>query len=132
LQTLRELITDGRLESEARILLKSFGLFIRRVINEDAEVMLDDSYKWLRWLGEHRFFLPDMERMFSLSCIWPLSLHQSMDWDLTEEQSEVSLGQIFHDKAIPVGYNKNIVGLLLGSLEAGTTQVRLPVRHLCS
>ena len=54
--------------------------------------MLDGSYKWLRWLGERSFFLLDMEMMFSLSSIQSMSLHRPMEWDLTEEESEVSLG----------------------------------------
>jgi len=40
-----------------------------------------------------------------------------MKWDLTKEQSEVSLGQIFHHTAVPVDHDKNVVGLLLDSLE---------------
>ena len=78
---------DGRLESEARSLFKKLDFLF-------AELMLDGSYKWLRRLGERRFFLPDMERMFFLSFIQPLSLYRSMEWDLTEEQSKASLGQI--------------------------------------
>jgi len=41
-----------------------------------------------------------------------------MEWDLIEEQSEVSLGQIFHHTTVLVDHDKNIVGLLPGSLEA--------------
>ena len=63
---LQTLITDGRLESEAHSLLKKTDFLFGDSINEDAEVMLDDNYKWLCWFGEHRFFLPDIERMFSL------------------------------------------------------------------
>ena len=69
-------------------------------VNEDAEVMYDGSYKWLRQLGERHFFLPDMERMFSLSSIQSMSFHRSMKWKLTKEQSEVSLGQISHHAAL--------------------------------
>ena len=41
-----------------------------------------------------------------------------MKWDLPEEQSEVCLGQIFHHMVIPVDHDKNVVGLLPGSLGA--------------
>ena len=113
-QTLRELIADGRLESEARSLLKKPDFLFGDSINEDVGVMLDGSYKWLHRLGKRHFFLPDMERMFSLSSIQALSLHRSMEWDLTEEQSEASLGQICQHTAIPVDHDNNVVILLPG------------------
>ena len=116
-QTLRELITDGRLESEARSLLKKPDFLFGDSIDEDVEVMLNGSYKCLLQLGECRFFLPDMERMFSLSFIQPLSLHQLIEWDLTEEHSHASLRQICEHTAILVEHDKNVVGLLPGSLE---------------
>ena len=40
-----------------------------------------------------------------------------MEWDLTEEQSEASLGQICQHRTVPVDHEKNAVGLLPGSLE---------------
>ena len=88
-------------------------------INEDAEAMLDGSYKWLYRLRERHFFLPDMERMFSLSFIQLMSLHRSMEWDVTKEQSEISFRQIFHHMVVPMDQDKNVVGLLPGSLGAG-------------
>ena len=68
-QTLQELIKDGRLESEARPLFKKPEFLFGDSINEDAGKILDSNYKWLRWLGECCFILPDMERMFYLSFI---------------------------------------------------------------
>jgi len=58
-----------------------------------------------------------MKRMFSLPFKQPLSLHRSMELDLTEEHSEVSLGQIFHHTAVSVDHDKNVIRLLSGSLE---------------
>jgi len=69
-------------------------------------------------LGERCFYLPDMERMFSLSSIQSMSLHRSMEWELTKEQSGVSLGQISCHTAILAGHDRNVVGLLPGSLKA--------------
>ena len=69
-------------------------------------------------LGERRFFLPYMERMFSLSFIQLLSLWRSMEQDLIEDQSKVSLGQILHHTAVPVDLDKDVIGLMLVSLEA--------------
>ena len=40
-----------------------------------------------------------------------------MEWDLTEEQSRVSLGQIFDHMTVPVDHDKKIIGLLPGSSE---------------
>ena len=62
--TLRELITDGR--SESITLLRKPDFLFRDSVKENAKVMYDGNYKWLRRLGEQRFFLPDMERMFSV------------------------------------------------------------------
>ena len=73
-QTLRELITDGRLESDACSLLKRTDFLFGDSIYEDAEVMLDGRYKWLRRLGERRFFLPNMKKIFSLSFIQLIEL----------------------------------------------------------
>jgi len=75
--------------------------------------MYDGSYKWLR-----RFFLPDIEMMFSLSSIQSMSLHWSIEWELTKKQSRVFLRRISHHTAITAGHGRNVVGLLLGSLKA--------------
>jgi len=58
-----------------------------------------------------------MERIFSLSFIQPLCLHRLIEWDLTEEQSKASLGQIYQHTIVPVDHDKNVVGLLPCSLE---------------
>ena len=116
--TLWKLIIDERFELNAHTLLRKPIFLFGDSVNEDVEVMYDGGYKWLRQLGEHRFFLPDMERMFSLSSIQSMSLHRSMEWELTKEQSGVSLGRISHHTAIPAGHIKNIIGLLPSSLKA--------------
>ena len=78
LLTLQELITDKRFELNAHMLLRKLDFLFKDFVNNDAEVMYDGSYKWLRRLKDCRFFLPDMERMFSLSSIQSMSLHRSM------------------------------------------------------
>jgi len=40
-----------------------------------------------------------------------------MEWELTTEQSGVSLRRICHHTVIPAGNGRNVVGLLLGSLK---------------
>jgi len=57
---------DGRFESDACSLLRKPDFLFRNTINKDAEVMLDDSYKWLRRLGECHFFLPNKDDIFSV------------------------------------------------------------------
>jgi len=114
--TLRELITNGRFESNACTLLRKLNFLFRDSVDKDAEMMYDGNYKWLHQLGERRFFLPIMERMFSLSFIQSTSLHRLMKWELKKEQSGVSLGWISHHTTIPAGYGRNVVGLLSGSL----------------
>ena len=118
-----------RFESDARSFLRKPNFLFKDSINDDVEVMLDDIYKWLRRLGEHRFFLPYMEMMFSLSSIQSMSLYRSMEWDLIEEQSGVPLGQISHYKAVLADHDRNVVRLLLGSLKAKFPEVRLPIRR---
>ena len=107
--TLRELITDGRFESNARTSLRKPDFLFGNSVDEDAEVMYNGSYKWLRWLGERCFFLPDMERMFSLSSIQSISLHRSMQWELTKEQSGVSFRRISHHITILAGHGRNVL-----------------------
>ena len=99
-------------------MLRKLTFLFEDFVNEDAEVMYDGSYKWLRRLRERCFFLPDMERIFSLSSIQSMSLHRSMEWELTMEQSGVSLGWISYHVAIPTSHGRNVVGLLSSSLKA--------------
>jgi len=98
------------------LLRKPYFLF-GHSINEDWEVLLDNSYKWLCRLGKRRFFLPDMERWLFLSSTQSMSLHRLMEWNLTEEQSGVSLRRISHHTAVSAGHDRNITGLLPGSLK---------------
>ena len=118
-----ELITDGRLESNARTLLRKPNFLFVDSINEDAEVMLYDSYKWLCQLEECRFFLSDMERMFSFSSIQLMSLPRSMECDLTEEQFGVSLGWISHHNRSPGGSwqecSRTAAGFVKGGVSRG-------------
>ena len=41
-----------------------------------------------------------------------------MEWDLTKEQSKVSLGQISHHTVVLADHDRNVIGLLLSSYEA--------------
>ena len=82
------------------------------------EVFYDDNYKWLRQIENQRFFLPNMERMFSLSCLQSMSLRQLMDWELTRVQKGVSIKQISKHTAFPAGHERDVVGMQSGLLKA--------------
>ena len=56
------------------------------------------------------------EGVFLLS-IQSMSLHRTMESELTKDQSGVSLERISHHTAIPAGHGRNVVGLLPGSLK---------------
>jgi len=65
--TLREIISDGLFESDSRILLRMPAFFFSDAIEEDDRILYDGDYKWLSQIGDRRFFLPNMERMYPLS-----------------------------------------------------------------
>ena len=64
--TLREIISDGLFEADSHTpLLKPVFLF-GDAIDEDDRILHDGDYKWLYQIGDMSFFLPNMERMYSL------------------------------------------------------------------
>ena len=58
--TLRKIISDGRLESDSRALLRKPDFFFGDSIEEDEVVLYDGEYKWLRQIGNRWFFLLKM------------------------------------------------------------------------
>jgi len=78
--TLREIISDGRFESNSRALLRKPEFFFGDSIEEDEAALYDGDYKWLRQIGNMRFFLPNMERMYPLAYLQHISVCQTMDW----------------------------------------------------
>ena len=77
--TLRELISDARFESNNRRLFRKPVFLFGDAIEKDEEILFDGNYKWLHQIGEHRFFLPNMEQMFQLSYLQSMSLPRYMD-----------------------------------------------------
>ena len=59
--TFREIMTNGWFESDTRIILKKPDFFFGDAI---TRVLYDGDYKWLLQIGDMRFFLPNMERMY--------------------------------------------------------------------
>jgi len=80
--TLREIISDGLLESDSRVLLRKPDFFFGDSIEEDEVVLYDGDYKWLRQISNRRFFLPNMERMYPLAYLQHMFVRQTMDWEL--------------------------------------------------
>ena len=64
--TLWEIMTNGRFESDTHVVLKKLDFFLATITEEDR-VLHDRDYKWLRQIGDRRFFLPNMERMYPLA-----------------------------------------------------------------
>ena len=65
--TLQEILSNGLFESDSRALLRKPGFFFGDAIIEEDRILCDGDYKWLRQIGDRRFFLPNMERMYPLS-----------------------------------------------------------------
>jgi len=64
---LREIISDGRFKSDSRALLRKPNFFFGDSIDEDEAAFYNGDYKWLCQVGNKRFFLPNMERMYPLA-----------------------------------------------------------------
>ena len=61
--TFREIMTNGRFESDTCIVLKKPNFFFGDATIEEHRVLYDGDYKWLHQIGDMRFFLPNVERM---------------------------------------------------------------------
>jgi len=73
--TFWELISNGRFESNDCHLFRKPVFLFGDAIEENEEILFDGNYKWLRQIGEHRFFLPNMEWIFHCytysPCLFP-------------------------------------------------------------
>jgi len=116
--TLREITSNGLFESDSCALLKKPGFFFGDAITEDDRFLCNGDYKWLCRIGDRRFFIPNMERMYPLSYLQHISVHHAMEWDLSQFFFGVSLGRLGAKEAYPVGYRKDVFGLLPGLVRA--------------
>jgi len=105
-------------ESNTRVVLKKPDFFFGDAITEEDRVLYDGDYKWLRQIGDKRFFLPNMERMYPLSYLQHMSVHRAMEWDLSKFVSGVSLDKLGVKEAYPTGYGKDVFGLYPGLVRA--------------
>ena len=109
--TLREILSDGQFESDSRTLLRKPTFFFGDSIEEDETALYDGNYKWLRRIGNRKFFLPNMERTYPLPYLQHMSMRRIMDWDLVKPYSGVSLGKIGVHEAYTVGHGRGVLGL---------------------
>ena len=56
--TLWEIISDARFKSDYLALLRKPDFFFSDSVEEDEAVLYDKDYKWLRQIGNKRFFSP--------------------------------------------------------------------------
>ena len=64
--TFRELLSNGRLESDDQRILRNPEFLFGDSIELDDKDLYDVKYKWLRRIGNRWFFLPNIEGMFPL------------------------------------------------------------------
>ena len=109
--TFREIMTNGRFESDTRNVLKKPDFFFSDAITQDDRVMYDGEYKWLRQSGYRRFFLPNMESMYPLAYLQHTLVRRVMEWDLSKSISGVSLGKLGVNEAYPTSHGKDVFAL---------------------
>ena len=112
--TFRELMTDAEFKMDSRIPLKKPVFFFSDNIGEGGYVLHDGDYKWLRQIGDRKFFLPNMERMYPLSYLQHMSVPRAMEWDLARSVPSVSLGILGARKVHSGGHGREIFGLFPG------------------
>ena len=120
--TLWKLLSDRRFESDTRTLLRKLDFFFGDLIKEDEEILNNGNYKWLRQIGDQRFFLPNMERMFPLSYLQSMFVRWLMDWELTKSLLSSSLGKIGNNTAYPAGHNREMARLQPGLVRKYPTE----------
>ena len=106
--TLQDIISDGLFESDSHVLLRKPGFLFGDAITEEDRILCNGDYKWLRHIGDRKFFLPNMERMYPLSYLQHMSVHRAMEWDLSRFVSSVSLGKLGTKDAYPAGHRKDV------------------------
>ena len=77
-----------------RIPALRYGSLLSSLVTPLTRILHDGDYKCLRQIGDRRFFLPNIERMYSLSYLQHMFVHRTMDWDLSQFISGISLGRL--------------------------------------
>ena len=107
----REIMTNGRFEFDTRVILKKLDFFFGDAIAEDNRILYDGDYKWLCQIGDRRFFLSNMERMYPLAYLQHMSVRRAMEWELFKSISRVSLGKLGVNEAYAAGHRGDVFGL---------------------
>jgi len=111
--TFREIISDGRLESEDRKLIRKPMFFGGSIVCSNDD-FFDDNYKWLRQIGNRRFFLLNMRHIVPLSYLQLMSIQRQMGWDLVKSQQGVSIGRITNRGVVLIGSDRDVIRLFSG------------------
>ena len=113
MRTLWEILSNGQFESDSRTLLRKPAFFFGDSIEEDETALYDENYKWLRRIGDRKFFLSNMERSYPLAYLQHMSVRQIMDWDLVKPYSRVSLGKIGAHEVYTIGHGRCVLGFFM-------------------
>ena len=108
---LRVLVTDAKFETGSRKKLTKPAFLFGDRVSISKGIMHGGHYKWLRQIGDRRFFLPDMHRMFPISYYQCASVPRHMNWDLVREQDGVAVGVLTHKGVNTAGYNRQVSAL---------------------
>ena len=76
-------------------------------------------------IGDKRFFLPNMERMYPLSYLQYMSVHRTMEWDLSWFFSGMSLGKLGAKDGYTVGHGNDVFGLFPGLVDLSIRKEKL-------
>ena len=116
--TFQEIMTNGLFESDARVVLKKPNFFFGDAITEEDKVLYNGDNKWLHQIGDRRFFLPNMERMYLLAYLQHTMIHCAMEWNLSKSTSSVSLSKLGVKEEYHAGHEKDIFNLYPGLVMA--------------
>ena len=109
-------MTDATFSTNARAPMEKPAFFFGDHISEGGYSLHDGDYKWLRQVGDRRFFLPNMERMYPLSYLQHMSVPRKLTWELSRPVPEVTLGNLGSKKVYHAGHDKEAFGLFPGLL----------------
>ena len=98
-----------------RALLRKPDFFFGDLIEEDEAAIYDEDYKWLRQIGNRRFFLLNMERMYPLTYLQHMFVCQTMDWETILRST---LGKIGTREAYTIGHGSYVLALQPGLVRA--------------
>jgi len=125
--TFRVLMTDAAFTTDARVKLEKPAFLFGDRIGDGGYSMYDGNYRWLRQIGDGRFFLPVMERMFPLSYLQHMSVPRKMEWDVSRYVPEITLGDLGSQRVYRHdGHDRAVLGLFPGSRKSEVPVGEIP------